>query len=165
MVGVGVIMVQIFEPRNKIGSNIFMTLHERFKTERERLGFTQPDVAALTAVGKTTVINWEKGTSSPTAAQLEKLAKFGMDVLFVVTGTHAGGVPPAPSLSSEESTMLDYFRNASGPVRRAALGALLGGVASSPSQVMQNTGSGSVQIGHIGGDYNPKSRPATKRTK
>lgn len=158
-------MVQIFEPCNIHGAYIFMSLHERFKAERERLGFTQPEVAALTAVGKTTVINWEKGSSSPTAAQLEKLSKFGMDVLFVVTGTHAGGVAPAPSLTTEESTMLDYFRQAPAAVRRAALGALLGGVASSPSQVMQNTGSGSVQIGHIGGDYNPEPKPAKKRAK
>ena len=158
-------MVQIFELSNNHGAYIFMSLHERFKAERERLGFTQPEVATLTTVGKTTVINWEKGSSSPTAAQLEKLAKFGMDVLFVVTGSHAGGVPPAPSLTPEESTMLDYFRQAPAVVRRAALGALLGGVANSPTQVMQNTGAGSVQIGHVGGDYNPEPKPAKHRTK
>lgn len=103
-----------------------MNLHERLKAERERLGFTQPDVATLTKVGKTTVINWEKGSSSPTAVHLEQLAKVGMDVLFVVTGFHAGGVAPAPTLSAEESTMLSYFRKASAAVRKAALGALIG---------------------------------------
>ena len=103
-----------------------MTLHERLKAERERLGFTQPDMATLTKVGKTTVINWEKGTSSPTAAHLELLAKVGMDVLFVVTGAHAGGVAPAPTLTAEETTMLSYFRKASSAVRKAALGALIG---------------------------------------
>lgn len=127
-----------------------MLLQERFKAERERLGFTQPQVAALTSVGKTTVINWEKGASSPTAAQLEVLSQFGMDVLFVVTGEHAGGVQPAPSLSPEEQTLLDYYRNASAPVRRAALGALIG-AAVPTGQNMQDVGSGNVQIGHIGG--------------
>lgn len=105
---------------------IFMTVQERLKSERERLGFTQPDVATLTKVGKTTVINWEKGSSSPTAVQLEQLARVGVDVLFVVTGKHAGGVAPAPTLTAEESTMLEYFRQAPPAVRRAALGALIG---------------------------------------
>lgn len=154
-------MVHLFEPCNTDGANIFMSLHERFKAERERLGFTQPDVATLTKVGKTTVINWEKGSSSPTAAQLEQLAKFGMDVLFVVTGTYAGGVAPAPTLSAEESTMLDYFRDAPPTLRKAALATLLsagmapaapkarskaaasGGV----SMSMSNVGSGNVQMG------------------
>lgn len=103
-----------------------MSLADRFKGERERLALTQPRVATLTGVGKTTVINWEKGLSSPTALQLSALAEVGLDVLYVVTGQHAGGVKPAPTLTAEEETMLSYFRDASKEVRRAALGALLG---------------------------------------
>ena len=134
-----------------------MQLHERFKAERERLGFTQPAVAALAEVGKTTVINWEKGTSSPTASQLQALAKFGFDVLFVVTGEPAGGVPPAPSLSPDEATLLDHYRQASAEVKRAALGALFGG-SGGPSQVMQNIlGSGNVQLG-AGAKMRPSKR-------
>lgn len=143
-----------------------MELPGRFKAERERLGFTQPDVATLTKVGKTTVINWEKGSSSPTALQLEQLAKFGMDVLFVVTGEHAGGVQPAPALSAEESTLLNYFRQAPPAVRRAALGALVGAATAAPAQVMKKVGSGNVQIGQLGGDFSPAKKPvAKKRTK
>lgn len=103
-----------------------MGLADRFKSERERLALTQPRVADLTGVGKTTVINWEKGLSSPTAIQLSALAEVGLDVLYVVTGQRAGGVKPAPTLTAEEETMLGYFRDASKEVRRAALGALLG---------------------------------------
>ena len=142
-----------------------MNLHERLKAERERLGFTQPDIATLTKVGKTTVINWEKGSSSPTATQLELLARFGVDVLYVVTGAHAGGVPPAPTLTPEEATMLEYFRHAPAAVRRAAIGALVGGASSSSGQVMQNTGSGSVQIGSLSGGYNAAPPESRKRTK
>lgn len=146
-----------------VGAIIFMLLQDRFKTERERLGLTQPQVAALTSVGKTTVINWEKGASSPTAAQLEVLSQFGMDVLFVVTGMHAGGVEPAPALTADEQTLLDYYRQASVPVRRAALGALIGAVMPA-GQNMQNAGSGNVQIGHVGGSYNAPT-PAKKRSR
>lgn len=142
-----------------------MLLQDRFKAERERLGFTQPQVAALTSVGKTTVINWEKGASSPTAAQLEVLSQFGMDVLFVVTGEHAGGVQPAPTLTADEQTLLDYYRQASVPVRRAAMGALVGAAATSTGQVMKNTGSNNVQIGHLGGSFSSSPDSAKKRTK
>lgn len=146
-----------------------MSLSERLKAERDRLGFTQPQIAALADVGKTTVINWEKGLSSPTAAQLEALSKFGLDVLFVVTGEFKGGAQPAPTLSPEESTLLEYFRAAPPAVKRAAMGALLGAASGlAPAQVMKNNGSGSVQIGsvgNIGGDYNvpaPRKNPARK---
>ena len=148
-----------------IGAFIFMLLQDRFKAERERLGFTQPQVAALTAVGKTTVINWEKGASSPTAAQLEVLSKFGMDVLFVVTGEHAGGVQPAPTLTADEHTLLDYYRQATVPVRRAAMGALIGAASASSGQVMQNMGSNNVQVGHVGGSFSSSPDSAKKRTK
>lgn len=138
-----------------------MLLHDRFKAERERLGLTQPQVAALCEVGKTTVINWEKAASSPTASQLQALSQFGMDVLYVVTGQHAGGVQPAPTLTPEEQMLLEYFRQAPAAVRRAALGALVGAPAAS-GQVMQNTGSGNIQVGGIGGSFN--APPPRKRS-
>lgn len=142
-----------------------MSVHERFRSERERLRLTQPDVAALADVGKTTVINWEKGLSSPTAAQLEVLADNGMDVLFVVTGRYAGGVKPAPVLSAEEEIMLGYFRDATKEVRRAALGALVGAVsATSPApardiNISSHGQRGGVQIGYVAGTVTgPKSK-------
>lgn len=59
---------------------------ERLKDERKRLGLTQPELADVAGAAKRTVIDWEKGVSSPTAAQLESLARVGMDVLYVITG-------------------------------------------------------------------------------
>ena len=111
---------------------------------------TQPHVAVLTGVGKTTVINWEKGLSSPTAVQLAALAEVGLDVLYVVTGNYSGGAKPAPTLSAEEETMLDYFRSASKDVRRAAMGALVG-VPATLGMGMSNSGTGAVQVGSAGG--------------
>jgi len=130
-----------------------MNVHERFKAERERLGLTQPRVAALTGVGKTTVINWEKGSSSPTAVQLSALADFGLDVLYVVTGQFSGGVQPAPTLSEDERLLLHYYREAEPAVRKAALGALLGvvdrGVQIGGAFSQHATGDGSIQIGRV----------------
>ena len=140
----------------------FMSVADRFKSERERLALTQPRVAELTGVGKTTVINWEKALSSPTAVQLSALAEVGLYVLYVITGQRAGGVKPAPTLTAEEETMLSYFRDASKEVRRAALGALLGasaptgGHASGSGQ--NNVGDNAIQIGSVAGKARIKNR-------
>lgn len=63
-----------------------MAIHERLKSERERLTLSQTRLADLGGVGKTTVINWEKGTSSPDALQLAAFATAGMDVAYVLSG-------------------------------------------------------------------------------
>ncbi len=85
---------------------------------------TQPDVAAVADVGKTTVINWEKGLSSPTAVQLEVLASKGMDVLYVITGHYIGDVEPPPVLTDDELELLTLYKAASLAVKAAAIGAL-----------------------------------------
>ena len=106
-----------------------MSVADRFKSERERLALTQPRVADLTGVGKTTVINWEKGLSSPTAVQLSALAEVGLDVLYVVTGQRAGGAsapPPPRAVSEGDRILLDNFHAAPAQVQagvKTALGA------------------------------------------
>ncbi len=64
----------------------------RLKEERSRLGLTQPQVAERCGIGKTTVINWEKDASSPSAPQLSALSGLGVDVMYVLTGKRSGGV-------------------------------------------------------------------------
>lgn len=106
-----------------------MSVADRFKSERERLALTQPRVADLTGVGKTTVINWEKGLSSPTAVQLSALAEVGLDVLYVITGQRAGGAsapPPPRAVSEGDRILLDNFHAAPAQVQagvKTALGA------------------------------------------
>lgn len=65
-------------------------LCDRLKEERLRLGLTQPEFAELANAKKRTVIDWEKGVSSPTAVQLEALTvNGGIDALYVLTGLRA----------------------------------------------------------------------------
>lgn len=64
----------------------------RLKEERSRLGLTQPQVAERCGIGKTTVINWEKDASSPSAPQLSALSGLGVDVMYVLTGKRSGGM-------------------------------------------------------------------------
>lgn len=63
-----------------------MTIGERLKEERSRLGMNQTDIGALGGVGKTTQINYEKGNGVPDARYLAAVAEKGVDVLYVVTG-------------------------------------------------------------------------------
>ena len=88
---------------------------ERLKEERKRLGLTQPGLAEIAGAAKRTVIDWEKGVSSPTAAQLEALSRVGMDVLFVVTGIRGQTVT-----NESNSATSRYLTENSNPVTNSA---------------------------------------------
>ena len=60
----------------------------RLKEERERLGMTQPAFAEAAGAAKRTLIEWEKGTTSPSSVQLSALSVIGVDVYYVLTGVH-----------------------------------------------------------------------------
>ncbi|MBN8637945.1 MAG: helix-turn-helix domain-containing protein [Anaerolineae bacterium] len=62
---------------------------ERLRDERNRLGLSQPALGEIAGAAKRTVIDWEKGASSPTAAQLAQLARAGVDPTYVLTGVRA----------------------------------------------------------------------------
>lgn len=100
-----------------------MEVHDRIKSERERLGLTQPGVAALTQVGKTTVINWEKGASSPTALQLEALSQAGFDVLYIITGLRSQAVTAQASLPPRLQALVSNYEAADESGKRIIEGA------------------------------------------
>ncbi|OWJ91096.1 hypothetical protein B6S59_25325 [Pseudomonas sp. A46] len=79
-------------------------LGERLKEERQRLKLTQPELAEAAGAKKRTVIDWEKGVSSPTAVQLEALALVGLDVLFVVTGSRSNAAT-SPHLTESQASV------------------------------------------------------------
>lgn len=104
-----------------------MTIGDRLKAERERLGFSQTQFGLIGGVGKTTVIAWERGTASPNAAFLAAVAERGLDVLYVLTGSRSF-VPPV-ALSSRARALLDNYEAADESGRRT-----IEGVASLASQ-------------------------------
>lgn len=65
------------------------TLSERLKEERNRLGLNQTDFGSLAGVGKTTQINYESGSRTPSADYLAAIFKHGVDIQYVVTGVVA----------------------------------------------------------------------------
>jgi transcriptional regulator with XRE-family HTH domain len=109
--------------------DIFNSIGLRLLQEREALGKTQSDFAAIAAAAgvpgatRQSQAKYEKGLAMPSAAYLSVIATAGVDVLYILTGSREGPAPEA--LTAEERVMLDYFRQASAPVRKAALGALL----------------------------------------
>lgn len=64
-------------------------IYQRLREERERLGLTQPAFAEAAGAAKRTLIEWEKGSTSPNAVQMSALSAIGVDVLYVLTGRHA----------------------------------------------------------------------------
>lgn len=79
----------------------------RIKEERERLGMTQPQFAEAAGAAKRTLIEWEKGATSPTAVQLSALNTIGVDVMYILTGVRSATAVNARPLSVEEEKHLD----------------------------------------------------------
>ncbi|WP_412461717.1 helix-turn-helix domain-containing protein [Pseudomonas sp. SC11] len=85
-----------------------MAVGIRLKEERLRLGLNQTAMAAVGGVGKTTQINYEKGSGAPDAFYLSAVGDLGVDVLYVVTGARKPLL--ANSLSAVEADLLQHFR-------------------------------------------------------
>jgi transcriptional regulator with XRE-family HTH domain len=87
-----------------------MTIGQRLKEERDRIGMNQTTFAALGGVLKGAQIAYESGKSSPTAAHLAAAAEHGLDVLYVVTGQRVANAPgpallPAPNMAEPEPVL------------------------------------------------------------
>lgn len=126
------------------------TFAERLREERKRLGQNQTEMAAVGGVQKGAQVNYEAGQRSPDADYLAAIAGSGADVRYILTGSRDGPTPMA--LSDDERAMLADYREASGPVRRAARAALQSG-ASPPAgrnTTQIATAHGAVQVNGSG---------------
>ncbi|NNA66231.1 helix-turn-helix domain-containing protein [Pseudomonas gessardii] len=63
-----------------------MTVGERLKEERQRIGVSQTVLAEKCGVTKNTQLAYEKGERSPDTTYLASAASLGLDILYVVTG-------------------------------------------------------------------------------
>jgi len=98
-----------------------VTIGRRLKEERNRLGFTQPALAAVGETTKKTQIDYENDATQPKAGYLAAIAKLGADVQYIITGQRS-----AAALSVDEEELISRFRAAPLPVKAAAIGALQG---------------------------------------
>lgn len=102
-----------------------MSLGERLRQERERLGMSQPKFAALAATTKQTLFSWETGRTAPDGFQLGAMADAGADVLYILTGQRS--IKPQPPLKPDEQVLLDGYRALDSMTKRRALAFMLAG--------------------------------------
>ncbi len=67
-----------------------MSIGERLKEERERIGMTQPAFAAVAKTTKQTLFSWESGKTAPDGFQMAAFSSAGVDVQYVLTGNRRG---------------------------------------------------------------------------
>lgn len=66
-----------------------ITIGERLKEERNRLGLSQARIGDIAGVTKNSQINYEANKRSPDSAYLAKIAEIGADVNYILTGIRA----------------------------------------------------------------------------
>lgn len=85
-----------------------MTMGERLKEERQRIGVNQTVLAEKCGVTKNTQLAYEKGDRNPDTSYLAAAAALGVDVLYLITGQR---LPVSESvLSGEEMEIVDHLR-------------------------------------------------------
>jgi transcriptional regulator with XRE-family HTH domain len=147
---------------------INISIGDRLREEREALGKTQSDLAAVAAsldvpgATRQSQAKYEKGLASPSAAYIAAMATIGVDVLYVLTG-HRDSAATQKGDPAEQ-VLLDSYRRCkpdakANLIQTAAL--LSAGISPAApkakakpaseggmSMSMSNVGDGNVQIGH-----------------
>ncbi len=74
-----------------------MSIGDRLREERERLGLTQDEFGVACGVRRRAQSSYENGERSPVAIYLEDAEKIGVDVRYVITGKRSAEFSPVPS--------------------------------------------------------------------
>lgn len=92
-----------------------MSIGDRLREERERLGYSQASFAALDSKSKRSQLDWEAGVAAPNAKYLEAIAEAGADVNYILTGRRVAypNAPQATVLTVREERLIDNYRHAS----------------------------------------------------
>ncbi len=146
-----------------------MNVHfgERLAEERDRLGFSQAEMAQRGGVAVRTYANYEAGEREPGLSALANWQTAGVDSLYIVTGQRS-----ASAMAPDEEMVLAGYRKLDARGRAGVL-ALIGGM--QPPAAPTRTGMvfhGKVgDVKNIEGDYH-QNEPVTinvgakkKRTK
>ena len=79
---------------------------ERLRTERERLGYTELQIAQLLGVPLQTYQKYEEGQEDPGIFRMPRLNDCGFDILFIITSERHNPI-------EEENEVLARFRDLS----------------------------------------------------
>lgn len=88
-----------------------MTMGERLKEERLRIGVNQTVLAEKCGVTKNTQLAYEKGERNPDTAYLAHAFSLGIDILYLVTGERKP--LPAESISAADAQFLSVYKRVS----------------------------------------------------
>lgn len=93
---------------------------QRIKDERERIGMTQEQFAAVAGIKRNAQSKYERGKSTPTVTYLLAISSV-VDVGFILTGKQQN-----MTLTPEESFLMHEFRKLDQRGKGAVLGAMYG---------------------------------------
>ena len=88
-----------------------MTIGDRLKEERQRIGLNQTLMAEKCGVTKNTQLAYEKGERNPDTAYLAHAAPLGVDLLYVVIGERKPR--PTDSISGDVAKFLEVYQQVS----------------------------------------------------
>jgi len=131
-----------------------VSIGERLREERQRLGLSQPAFGEIAGVTKKTQMLYESGERSPDAAYLSAMAGAGADVRYIVTGERDG----PPPLKHDEQTLLDGYRALDAATKRRMLAFVHGGETAAQRIEQQIINGRDNQITRIGNIVNKGKR-------
>ncbi len=117
-------------------------MHERIKTERERLGYSQEELAKKLGTTRVTQGKYETGKTQPTTKYLLALQDIGADIYYIFTGN-----PSSNSLSIEEQLLLKKFREFDKLQQGMLLNMFINGKENEQKEAVQTT---TINFGGIG---------------
>ncbi|WP_187670567.1 helix-turn-helix domain-containing protein [Zestomonas carbonaria] len=139
-----------------------MSIGARIKEERERLGYSQTQFAALVEVSKKTQIRWEQeGGAYPDAAQLAAWGELGLDLLYVLTGDRlSSNRAMSHDLPADEQLLLDEYRGRDQAGKKELLAnALTGSAGKKPMKGDSGVAVEGDRNRTAGGDYHEANAP------
>lgn len=85
---------------------------DRLTEQRMQIGMSQTEFGAACGVSRVCQYHYEKGLRTPDAIYLSAANAAGVDVLYIVTGRHAGDMRPPATLGEEKfaAEVLAAFR-------------------------------------------------------
>lgn len=100
---------------SQVNLDTIVKVGERIRSERKRLGHNQTEFAALAGIELATQSRYETAKQRPKLDYLFAIASVGADTQFILTGRRNLG----DALTTQEITVLDYFRDASASTKTA----------------------------------------------
>lgn len=98
-------------------------MQKRLREERERLGYTQGELAKLAGIKVLSQGNYERGVTEPKGSYFMLLHSLGADIFYILTGDRTSG----ELISTEEKLLLEKYREADTSTQKNILTLLLFG--------------------------------------